>query len=71
MQLFVGRNGAGWRVRVGGEDYLDFAYGSMGAAINAAIAAAQRRAEQGEPAQVLVQGRDHVFRVEWSCGRDR
>jgi hypothetical protein len=42
----------------------------MNAAINAAIAAAQRRGEEGEPTQVFVQGKGGVFRVEWTYGRD-
>ena len=45
-------------------------YGTQAEAIEAAKKSARKSAEEGSPSQVLVQGRDGKFRVEWTYGDD-
>ena len=45
-------------------------YSTQRAAIDAAVGCAHQSHKAGYDAQVLVQGTDNKFRVEWTYGRD-
>jgi hypothetical protein len=68
LQYFVVLFNNHWHVTFESQRYGP--YRTQAEAIEAAKEAAQKSASQGHPSQVLVQGRDHQFRVEWTYGDD-
>ena len=68
LQYFVVTYKDQWWVNFQGNRYGP--YGTQAEAIEAAKESARKSAEQGYPSQVLVQGRDGKFRVEWTYGDD-
>jgi hypothetical protein len=57
-----------WKISYEGKHYGP--YLTQKAAIDAAVAAAHSSGQSGYDAQVLVQGRDNLFRTEWTYGND-
>ena len=57
-----------WKINYDGEHYGPYA--TQGDAIRAAVDAAHKAGENGDDAQVLVQGQNNHFRTEWTYGHD-
>lgn len=56
-----------WTVSFDGRHYGP--YPTQAAAIEAAIGSANAVGSGGQEAEVLVQGRDNIFRTEWTYGQ--
>jgi hypothetical protein len=67
-QYFVVLHEDEWKVKLDGQHYGP--YSTQEDAIRAAVDAAHKAGERGYDAQVLVQGRNHQFRTEWTYGHD-
>ena len=67
-QYFVLSDNGEWTIKAGYRHTGP--YDSKTAALCAAIDYAERDGQTGRDAQVLVQGEDRIFRVEWTYGRD-
>lgn len=67
-QYFVVRHEGEWKINFQGNYYSPYA--SEAAAIRAAVDTALKAGASGNAAQVLVQGDDGKFRIEWTYGRD-
>lgn len=67
-QYFVVLHDGEWKITFQGQHYGP--YNTQADAIAAARQWARQSADQGYPSQVLVQGRDGLFRVEWTYGDD-
>ena len=67
-QYFVVLHENQWKVKHDGKHYGP--YRTQRDAIRAAIDAAHATDKRGIGSQVLVQGRDHRFRAEWTYGND-
>lgn len=57
-----------WKITYEGKHYGP--YSTQKAAIDAAVSAAHTSGKNGHDAQVLVQGKDNLFRTEWTYGND-
>ncbi len=68
LQYFVVLHENQWKIRFQGLHYGP--YRTQEEAINVAREWARQAAAQGSPSQVLVQGLDNKFRVEWTYGDD-
>ncbi len=67
-QYFVVVHEDEWKIKYEGQHYGPFA--TRQAAIWEAVEAAHTRGQKGQEAQVLVQGVNNQFRVEWTYGHD-
>jgi hypothetical protein len=67
-QYFVTRRNGEWVIRAGYR--YSAAYPGKDEALRAAIEFAERDGQTGREAQVLVQGRDRLFRPAWTYGND-
>jgi hypothetical protein len=67
-QYFVVLHQSQWMINFEGQRYGP--YKTQQDAIDIARKWARQSADQGYPSQVLVQGRDGQFRVEWTYGDD-
>jgi Uncharacterized protein conserved in bacteria (DUF2188) len=67
-QYFVVLHKNEWKVSFEGHHYGP--YRNQAHAIRAAIEAAHADGDNGDDAQVLVQGGDNEFRTEWTYGND-
>jgi hypothetical protein len=67
-QYFVVRDGGHWRIKAGYRHTGSF--DSKSQAMCAAIDYAEKDGQTGREAQVLVEGEDRRFSVEWTYGRD-
>jgi Uncharacterized protein conserved in bacteria (DUF2188) len=67
-QYFVVLHEGKWKITFEGQRYGP--YRTQEEAIDIAREWARQSAAQGHPSQVLVQGRDGQFRVEWTYGDD-
>jgi hypothetical protein len=67
-EYFVLRHEDEWKIKHLGIHHGP--YTTQRAAILTAIDAAHGSGLDGFQAQVLVQGKDHLFRAEWTYGRD-
>ena len=65
VRYFVVKHEGQWKIKLHDKHYGP--YGTQRTAIRAAVDAAH---EAGSDAQVLVQGEDNQFRVEWTYGHD-
>ena len=65
---FVVRHEGEWKINFQGHYYSPYA--SEAAAIRAAVDTALKAGASGNAAQVLVQGDDGKFRIEWTYGRN-
>lgn len=68
LQYFVVFSGGQWWITFQGKHHGP--YRTQEEAKAAAREAARKSADQGQPSQVLVQGRDNQFQVEWTYGND-
>ncbi len=66
IQYFVETQNGEWTVRRDGKRYGP--YMDRAAAVRQAVDAAQTSGRNDRPAQVLVQGEDSAFTVEWIYG---
>lgn len=57
-----------WKITLNGSHYGP--YRTQSDAIKMAIDTAQECGRKGNPSQVKVQGRDNLFRTEWTYGND-
>jgi hypothetical protein len=62
QEFYVVLHRGEWKVRYGEEHF--------GATIKQAVDLAQAMGRAGQDAQVLVQGENHKWRVEWTYGHD-
>jgi hypothetical protein len=67
-QYFVVLHDNKWKIKFNGKHIGPF--DSQRAAITDAVKAAQKTGMDGNDAQVLVQGENHLFRTEWTYGHD-
>jgi hypothetical protein len=67
-QYFVLNDNGQWKIKAGYRHTGP--YDSKNAAMCAAINYAEKDGQTGRNAQVLVQGEDRTFRVEWTYARD-
>jgi len=67
-QYFVVFHEQEWKITFESKHYGPYATQAL--AIRAAIDAAHETAEKGNDAQVLVQGLNNQFRIEWTYGHD-
>lgn len=67
-QYFVVLHNGEWKITFDGKHYGP--YPTQKAAIQTAVEAAHSSGRKGIDAQVMVQGRDNLFRTEWTYGRD-
>jgi len=68
VQYFVVLDGGQWKIKVEGQHHGP--YISQRDAYRTAVDAAHASGRKGFDAQVLIQGRDHKFRTEWTYGHD-
>ena len=68
LQYFVVLHEGQWKVKFEGKHYGP--YRTQKDAMDAAVTAAHSSGQKGHDAQVLVQGRDNLFRTEWTYGND-
>lgn len=68
LQYFVVLHDNQWKVSFQGQHYGPYA--TQAQAIEVARQWAKDSAARGQPSQVLVQGRDNEWRVEWTYGDD-
>lgn len=57
-----------WKISLNGKHYGP--YGTQAEAIRKAVDAAHSTGKKGGDAQVLIQGKDNLFRTEWTYGND-
>jgi hypothetical protein len=67
-QYFVVFDDDQWKIKH--NDRHSEAYPTQAAAIKKAVALAQADGEGGRDSQVMVQGRDLLFKAEWTYGHD-
>jgi hypothetical protein len=67
-QYFVVLHEGEWKIKHDGRHSKP--YPSQREAIRDAVTRAHKYGESGQTAQVLVQGKDLLFRTEWTYGRD-
>jgi hypothetical protein len=67
-QYFVVFHQSQWKINFQREHYGP--YRTQADAIRVAVDSAHESGRNGHDAQVLVQGRDNQFRIEWTYGHD-
>ena len=67
-QYYVVKHENEWKIKYNGTHYGP--YDTQRVAIRYAVDAAHKAGEKGDDAQVLVQGSDNKFRIEWTYGND-
>ena len=67
-QYFVVLDKGEWKIKHSDKHYGP--YNSQIAAIKAAIETAHKSGQAGYDSQVVVQGKDHLFKTEWTYGHD-
>lgn len=67
-QYFVVKHDGQWKVKHNDQHYGP--YTTQRDAIRDAVNAAHKTGQNGIDAQVLIQGEDYKFRVEWTYGND-
>jgi hypothetical protein len=67
-RYFVVLHEGQWKISYEGKHYGP--YDTQKAAIRAAVDAAHKAGGKGHDAQVLIQGKDNLFRTEWTYGHD-
>jgi hypothetical protein len=67
-QILVRRMRGKWLIKASGMDSAPYA--DRATALRAAVADAYDRSKNGDPAEVIGQGEDGSFSIEWVYGRD-
>lgn len=68
LQYFVVLHEGQWKIKFNDKHFGP--YTTQVSAIRSAVDAAHGSGKDGHDAQVLIQGKDHQFRTEWTYGND-